>query len=127
MSPYMCPDLICDIDAEESFVSLEYKQDDVDKEVAYCTNFQFDLKFTTLPGIYGYCYGQINYKQSIKFWSRQRNKYKHLMKKTVDMHLKDNPIYTHYKQKFFNAEDMMNQVRFMRKNKYQEYKLNVQI
>lgn len=124
----MCPDMICNMDADNtSFVSLDYKQDDIDMEMAYCTNYQIDCKLVNKKGIYGYCYGQINYKQSIKFWSRERNKYKHLMKKTVDMHLKDNDIYKHYKQQFFNAEDMMNQVRFMRQNKYQEYKLKVDL
>lgn len=126
MSPYSCPDFICDLDVEgTSFVSLDYKQSDIDKTVAYCTNFQFDLKFMTLPGIYGYCYGQINYKQSIKYWSRERAKYKKLMKKLRDCGLKGCNQYNDYEHLYFNAEDMMNQVRFMRKNKYQEYKLKV--
>ena len=36
MSPDMCPDMICNMDADNtSFVSLDYKQDDIDKEFAY--------------------------------------------------------------------------------------------
>ena len=128
MSPDMCPDLICDIDAEDSeYVSLKYKQSDIDKTLAYCTNVELNLLLLENKGIYGFCYGKINYKQSIKYWSRERNKYKHLMKKLKDNHLKDSNKYNDYQHLYFNAEDMMNQVRFMRKNKYQEYKLNVQI
>ena len=128
MSPDMCPDLICDIDAEDSsYVSLKYKQSDIDKTLAYCTDVELNLLLLENKGIYGFCYGKINYKQSIKYWSRERNKYKHLMKKLKDNHLKGCNQYEDYKHLYFNAEDMMNQVRFMRKNKYQEYKLNVQI
>lgn len=43
MSPYSCPDFICDLDAEDSeFVSLKYKQSDIDKTLAYCTNVELD-------------------------------------------------------------------------------------
>lgn len=128
MSPDMCPDLICDIDAEDSeYISLKYKQSDIDKTLAYCADVELNLLLLENKGIYGFCYGKINYKQSIKYWSRERNKYKHLMKKLKDNHLKGCNQYNDYEHLYFNAEDMMNQVRFMRKNKYQEYKLNVQI
>ena len=50
---------------------------------------------------------------------------KKLMKKLKDHHLKGCNQYNDYEHLYFNAEDMMNQVRFMRKNKYQEYKLMV--
>lgn len=128
MSPDMCPDLICDLDAEDyDFVSLKYKQSDIDKTLAYCTNMELDILRVNKDGIYGFCYGKINYKQSIKYWSKERAKYKKLMKKLKDHHLKGCNQYNDYEHLYFNAEDMMNQVRFMRKNKYQEYKLNVQI
>ena len=126
MSPYSCPDFICDLDAEDSeFVSLKYEQSDIDKEFAYCTDIELNLLLLENKGIYGFCCGKINYKQSIKYWSRERNKYKHLMKKLKDHHLKGCNQYNDYERLYFNAEDMMNQVRFMRKNKYQEYKLMV--
>jgi len=128
MSPYSCPDFICDIDAEDSeFVSLKYKQSDIDKAFAYCTNIELDILRVNKHGIYGFCFGKINYKQSIKHWSRERAKYKKLMKKLKDYHLKGCNQYNDYEHLYFNAEDMMNQVRFMRKNKYKEYKLNVKI
>ena len=131
MSPYSCPDFICDIDAEDSeFVSLKYKQDDIDKTVAYIDNNDYEnltinFYIADKKGIYGFCSGKINYKQSIKYWSRERAKYKKLMKKLKDHHLKGCNQYKDYEHLYFNAEDMMNQVRFMRKNKYQEYKLIV--
>jgi hypothetical protein len=129
MSPYSCPDMICDIDAEDSeFVSLKYEQSDIDRTIAYCTSYEYDTKFSLLvymKGIYGYCDGKINYKQSIKYWSRNRAKYKKLMKKLKDHHLKGCNQYNDYEHLYLNSEDMMNQVRFMRKNKYQEYKLRV--
>lgn len=130
MSPDMCPDMICDINAEESFVSLKYKQDDIDKTVAYIDNNDYEnltINFYIVDkkGIYGFCSGKINYKQSIKYWSRERAKYKKLMKKLKDYHLKGCNQYNDYEHLYFNAEDMMNQVRSMRKNKYQEYKLMV--
>lgn len=125
MSPYSCPDFICNLDAEESFVSLSYKQDNIDKEFAYCTDVELNLLLLENKGIYGFCYGRINYKQSIKYWSRERAKYKKLMKKLKDHHLKGCNQYNDYERLYFNSEDMMNQVRFMRKNKYQEYKLKV--
>ena len=43
MSPDMCPDMICDLDAEETFVSLVYNQSDVDKEIAYISNVVLDF------------------------------------------------------------------------------------
>lgn len=131
MSPYSCPDFICDIDAEDSeFVSLKYKQDDIDKTVAYIDNNDYEnltinFYIADKKGIYGFCSGKINYKQSIKYWSRERAKYKKLMKKLKDHHLKGCNQYNDYEHLYFNSEDMMNQVRFMRKNKYQEYKLMV--
>jgi len=128
MSPYSCPDFICDIDSTDEYVQLSYKQSDNDKTMAYCTSYEYDTKFSLLvymKGIYGYCDGKINYKQSIKYWSRIRNKYKKKMKKLVDVGLKNTNRYNDYQHLYFNAEDMMNQVRFMRKNKYQEYKLRV--
>lgn len=133
MSPYSCPDFICDLDAEDSeFVSLKYKQDDIDKTVAYIDNNDYEnltinFYIADKKGIYGFCSGKINYKQSIKYWSRERAKYKKLMKKLKDHHLKGCNQYNDYEHLYFNSEDMMNQVRFMRKNKYQEYKLNVKI
>lgn len=133
MSPYSCPDFICDIDAEDSeFVSLKYKQDDIDKTVAYIDNNDYEnltinFYIADKKGIYGFCFGKINYKQSIKYWSRERAKYKKLMKKLKDHHLKGCNQYNDYENLYFNSEDMMNQVRFMRKNKYKEYKLNVKI
>lgn len=126
MSPYSCSDFICDLDAEDSeFVSLKYKQSDIDKKFAYCTDVELNLLLLENKGIYGFCYGRINYKQSIKYWSRERAKYKKLMKKLKDHHLKGCNQYNDYQHLYLNAEDMMNQVRFMRKNKYQEYKLSV--
>jgi hypothetical protein len=133
MSPYSCPDFICDLDAEDSeFVSLKYKQDDIDKTVAYIDNNDYEnltinFYIADKKGIYGFCSGKINYKQSIKYWSRERAKYKKLMKKLKDNHLKGCNQYNDYENLYFNSEDMMNQVRSMRKNKYQEYKLNVKI
>lgn len=128
MSPYSCPDFICDLDAEgTSFVSLDYKQDDIDETMALVDNLDFKFIIATKKGIYGFCDGQINYKQSIKYWSRERAKYKKLMKKLRDSGLKGCNQYNDYEHLYFNAEDMMNQVRFMRKNKYQEYKLKVDL
>lgn len=133
MSPGMCSDIICDIDAEDSeFVSLKYKQDDIDKTVVYIDdndyeNLTINFYIAGKKGIYGFCRGKINYKQSIKYWSRERARYKKLMKKLKDHHLKGCNQYNDYGCLYFNSEDMMNQVRLMRKNKYQEYKLKAQI
>ena len=73
MSPDMCPDLICDLDAEDSeFVSLKYKQSDIDKEFAYNVKMweftdKIDIKLRLKREnnhIFGYSYGKINYKKS---------------------------------------------------------------
>lgn len=140
----MCPDLICNIDAEESFVSLDYKQLDINKEFAYCKQlYDFSDKIDTKlrlkrenKHIFGYSYSKINYKKSIKFWSRVRSRCKKELKRLRDRGItgKGNlcrltpeqyMTYANYHNAYLNAEDMMNQVRFMRKNKYQEYKLSV--
>jgi len=147
MSPYMCPDLICDIDAEDSsYVFLEYKQSDIDKEFAYNSKMweftdKIDIKLRLKrenKHIFGYSYGKINYKKSIKFWSRVRSHCKKELKRLKDKGINSKTdfstitseeymTYANYHNQYLNAEDMMNQVRFMRKNKYQEYKLNVKI
>ena len=70
MSPDMCPDLICDVDAEDfSYVFLEYKQSDIDKEFAYNSKMweftdKIDIKLRLKrenKHIFGYSYGKINY------------------------------------------------------------------
>lgn len=126
MSPDMCPDLICNIDAKDpSYISLKYKQSDINKILTCWSNIELDTLIENKKGIYGFCCGKINYKQSIKYWSRERAKYKKLMKKLKDHHLKGCNQYNDYEHLYFDAKHTMNQVRFMRKNKYQEYKLNV--
>lgn len=143
----MCPDLICDIDAEDSsYAFLEYKQLDIDKEFAYNSKIweftdKIDIKLRLKrenKHIFGYSYGKINYKKSIKFWSRVRSHCKKELKRLKDKGInrkadfstitsEEYMTYANYYNQYLNAEDMMNQVRFMRKNKYQEYKLNVKI
>lgn len=144
MNPDMCPDLICDIDAEESFVSLDYKQSDIDKEIAYCKQIydfsdKIEIKLKLKQDnkhIFGYSFGRINYKKSIKFWSRVRSHCKKELKRLRDKGItgkgnlcrltsEEYMTYANYHNQYLNAEDMMHQVRFMRKNKYQEYKLMV--
>lgn len=145
MSPYSCPDMISDIDAEETFVSLVYNQSDVDKEIAYISNVVLDfsdkieIKLKLKQDnrhIFGYSYGRINYKKSIKFWSRVRSRCKKELKRLNDRGINGKGnlcrltseqymTWANYHNQYLNAEDMMNQVRFMRKNKYQEYKLMV--
>lgn len=145
MSPNMCPDLICDIDTEDSsYISLKYKQSDIDKEFAYNAEIleftdKIDIKLRLKrenKHIFGYSYGKINYKKSIKFWSRVRSRCKKELKRLKDKGINSKTnfstitseeymTFANYYNQYLNAEDMMNQVRFMRKNKYQEYKLSV--
>ena len=145
MSPYSCPDLICDLDAEDSsYIFLEYKQSDIDKEFAYNSKMweftdKIDIKLRLKREnkyIFGYSYGKINYKKSIKFWSKVRSRCKKELKRLRDRGItgkgnlcelseQDYMTYANYHNQYLNAEDMMYQVRFMRKNKYQEYKLMV--
>lgn len=141
----MCPDLICDIDTEDSsYISLKYKQSDIDKEFAYNAEIleftdKIDIKLRLKrenKHIFGYSYGKINYKKSIKFWSRVRSRCKKELKRLKDKGINSKTnfstitseeymTFANYYNQYLNAEDMMNQVRFMRKNKYQEYKLSV--
>lgn len=145
MSPDMCPDLICNIDSEDSsYVFLEYKQSDIDQEFAYNSKMweftdKIDIKLRLKrenKHIFGYSYGKINYKKSIKFWSRVRSRCKKELKRLKDkgINLKTDfstitseeyMTFANYYNQYLNADDMMNQVRFMRKDKYQEYKLMV--
>lgn len=136
----MCSDLICDIDAEESFVSLDYKQSDVDKTIAYNTNVldftdKIEIKLKLKQDnrhIFGYSDGRINYKQSIKFWSRVRSRCKKELKRLRDRGItgkgnlcrltpEEYMTYTNYHNQYLNAEDMMHQARFYRKDKYNTY------
>ena len=144
MSPYSCPDFIFDIDAEESFVSLDYKQLDINKEFAYCKQLydfsdKIDIKLRLKrenKHIFGYSFGRINYKKSIKFWSEVGSRCKKELKRLRDRGItgegnlcrltpEQYTTWANYHNQYLNAEDMMNQVRFMRKNKYKEYKLMV--
>lgn len=140
----MSPDLICDIDAEESFVSLDYMQLDINKEFAYCKQLydfsdKIDIKLRLKrenKHIFGYSFGKINYKKSIKFWSRVRSRCKKELKRLRDKGItgKGNlcrltpeqyMTYASYHNQYLNAEDMMNQVRFYRKDKYGTYMIPV--
>ena len=141
----MCPDLICNIDAEDSsYVFLEYKQSDIDQEFAYNSKMweftdKIDIKLRLKrenKHIFGYSYGKINYKKSIKFWSRVRSRCKKELKRLKDKGInrkidfstitsEEYMTFANYYNQYLNAEDMMNQIRFMRKNKYQEYKLRI--
>lgn len=141
----MCPDLICDIDAEDSsYVFLKYKQSDIDKEFAYSKELwdfeekiEIKLKLKRInKHIFGYSFGKINYKKSIKFWSRVRSRCKKELKRLNDRGIngkgnlcrltsEEYMTYANYHNQYLNAEDMMNQVRFMRKNKYQTYMVQV--
>lgn len=47
------------------------------------------------------------------------------MKKLKDHHLKSCSQYNDCEHLYFYAKDVMDQIGFMRKSKYQEYKLNV--
>lgn len=145
MSPYSCPDMISDVDAEESFVSLVYNQSDVDKEIAYISNVVLDfsdkieikLKLKrTNSRIFGYSYGRINYKKSIKFWSKVRSKCKKELKRLRDRGItgrgnlcelseQDYMTYANYHNQYLNAEDMMHQARFYRKDKYNTHIIQV--
>ena len=145
MSPDMFPDMICDLDAEDSeFVSLKYKQSDIDKEFAYTQKMWDFTKTIEIKlklrrdnrRIFGYSDNRINYKKSIKFWSKVRSRCKKELKRLRDIgitgegnlcHLTPEQYTTwaNYHNQYLNAEDMIHQVRFMRKNKYQEYKLVV--
>ena len=144
MSPYSCPDLICDLDAEESFVSLDYKQSDIDKELAYCKQVcdfsdKIEIKLKLKQDnrhIFGYSFGRINYKKSIKFWSRVRSRCKKELKRLRDRGItgkgnlcrlkpEEYMTYANYHNQYLNAEDMMNQVRFYRKDKYSTYMIPV--
>ena len=145
MSPDMCPDLICDLDAEDSeFVSLKYKQSDIDKEFAYNVKMweftdKIDIKLRLKREnnhIFGYSYGKINYKKSIKFWSRVRSRCKKELKRLRDKGITDKGnlckltseqymTYANYHNQYLNAEDMMHQARFYRKDKYNMYMVPV--
>ena len=145
MSPYMCPDLICDLDTEDSaFVSLDYKQSDIDKEFAYCKQLydfsdKIEIKLKLKHDnrhIFGYSFGRINYKKSIKFWSKVRSRCKKELKRLRDKGItgKDNlskltseqyMTYANYHNQYLNAEDMMHQARFYRKDKYNTYMIPV--
>ena len=139
MSPYSCPDFICDLDADEtSFVSLVYNQSEVDKEIAYISNVVLDfsdkieikLKLKrTNSRIFGYSYGRINYKKSIKFWSKVRSHCKKELKRLRDRGIKgrgnlcelseqDYMTWANYHNQYLNAEDMLKQSRFYRKDKH---------
>ena len=146
MSPYSCPDMISDVDFEETFVSLEYKQDDIDKEYAYNKMlYDFEEKIEIKlrlrrdhPHIFGYADGRINYKQSIKFWSKVRSRCKKELKRLRDRGItgkgnlcelssEDYMTYANYHNAYLNAEDMMHQARFYRnaKNRYNTYMIPV--
>ena len=137
MSPDMCPDMICDLDAENSFVSLTYTQDDIDKEFAYSkamwdntNNIMIKLRLINVNNrIFGYANGRINYKKSIKFWSRVRSKCKKELKRLRDRGItgegnlcrltpEQYTTWANYHNQYLNAEDMMHQARFYRKDKY---------
>ena len=141
MSPDMCPDMICDIDAEDSeFVSLKYEQDDIDKEIAYCKQIydfsdKIEIKLKLKRDnrhIFGYSFGRINYKKSIKFWSKVRSHCKKQLKRLRDKGItgegnlckltsEQYMTYANYHNQYLNAEDMMHQARFYRKDKYNTY------
>lgn len=145
MSPYSCPDMISDVDTEETFVSLVYNQSDVDKEIAYVSNVVLDfsdkieIKLKLKQDnrhIFGYSFGRINYKKSIKFWSKVRSRCKKELKRLRDKGItgKGNlskltseqyMTYANYHNQYLNAEDMMHQARFYRKDKYNTYKVLV--
>ena len=145
MSPDMCPDMICNMDADNtSFVSLDYKQDDIDKEFAYTkamwdntNNVLIKLRLINVNNrIFGYANGKINYKQSIKFWSRVRSKCKKELKRLRDRGItgkgnlcelseQDYMTWANYHNQYLNAEDMMHQARFYRKDKYGTHKVLV--
>ena len=144
MSPYSCPDMISDIDAEETFVSLEYKQDDIDKEFAYSKmlydfeeKIEIKLKLKRInKHIFGYADGRINYKKSIKFWSKIRSRCKKELKRLNDRGINGKGnlcrltseqymTWANYHNKYLNAEDMMHQARFYRKDKYGTHYIQV--
>ena len=145
MSPDMCPDMICDIDAEDSeFVSLKYKQSDIDKEFAY-TQKMWDFTETIEiklklrrdnRHIFGYSDNRINYKKSIKFWSKVRSRCKKELKRLRDRGItgegnlcrltpEQYTTWANYHNQYLNAEDMMHQARFYRKDKYATHKVLV--
>lgn len=141
----MCPDMICNMDADNtSFVSLDYKQDDIDKEFAYTkaaldntNNIMIKLHLINVNNrIFGYANGKINYKQSIKFWSRVRSKCKKELKRLRDRGItgegnlcrltpEQYTTWANYHNQYLNAEDMMHQARFYRKDKYNTYMIPV--
>ena len=144
MSPDMCPDMISDIDFEETFVSLDYTQDDINKIYAYnkaiwdnTNNIMIKLRLVNVNNrIFGYANGKINYKKSIKFWSRVRSRCKKELKRLNDRGIngKGNlcrltpeqyTTWANYHNQYLNAEDMMHQVRFYRKDKYNTHMIQV--
>lgn len=148
MSPDMCPDMICNVDAEETFVSLEYTQDDINKEYAYSKElWDFEEKIEIklrlrrdCPHIFGYAYGRINYKKSIKFWSKVRSRCKKELKRLNDRGINGKGnlcrltpeqymTYANYHNQYLNAEDMTHQARFYRndKHRYNTYMIPVTI
>ena len=147
MSLYSCPGMISDVDTEETFVSLVYNQSDIDKDIAYVSNVVLDfsnkieikLKLKrTNTHIFGYSYGRINYKKSIKFWSNVRSRCKKELKRLRDRGItgkgnlcklseQDYMTYANYHNQYLNAEDMMHQARFYRndKHRYNTYMIPV--
>lgn len=140
----MCPDMICDLDAEETFVSLDYTQDDINKAYAYnkaiwdnTNNIMIKLRLVNVNNrIFGYANGKINYKKSIKFWSKVRSRCKKELKRLNDRGINGKGnlcrltpeqymTYANYHNQYLNAEDMMHQARFYRKDRYGTYKVLV--
>ena len=87
----------------------------------------------------GCCYfkdGKINYKKSIKFWSRVRSRCKKELKKLRDRGItgegnlcrltpEQYTTWANYHNQYLNAEDMMHQVRYYRKDKYGTHYIQV--
>ena len=145
MSPYACPDFISDVDATETFVSLDYKQDEINKEIAYAEHLwdftkQIEIKLKLRRDnshIFGYADGRINYKKSIKFWSKIRSRCKKELKRLNDRGINGKGnlcrltseqymTWANYHNQYLNAEDMMHQARFYRnaKNRYNTYMIH---
>ena len=144
MSPYSCPDMISDVDLEESFISFNYKPNDIDPYTQSVLDFsdKIEIKLRLKRDnkhkrILGYSDGRINYKKSIKFWSRVRSNCKKELKRLRNKIFnktyfnkatkEDYMLYITYDRLYLNAEDMMHQARFYRKDKYQTYMIPVKL
>ena len=117
---------------------LEYTQDDIDKKIwDNFNNIMIKLRLINVnKRIFGYANGRINYKKSIKFWSKVRSRCKKELKRLNDRGINGKGnlcrltqeqymTYANYHNQYLIAEDMMRQARFYRKDKYGIHKVLV--